>query len=271
MNNQLNLFNNHQLIKLSCSKVKTFDGCKAQYRYNYIEKLPKKDWEHHALGQFVHKILEDFHQEYINKSQEPFAKTMAKVYKAAYQEFKNKLSIESKKEARNIIGAYLKRISLNRKEVDNVISVEKKFELKLADNVILTGMIDKVQIDDDNVVHVCDYKTIKNKKYLKDDFLQLQTYAYVLMMEDPSIQNIRTSYILLRHNFQYFTKEYTRKDIINIGDIYIKYASDINTEELWRPNPSILCKYCDFLDVCMTGKKFLNQDQKNMIYGKIEW
>ena len=48
-------------LPLSVSKVKTFDDCKAKYRYTYIEKLPRKEWSFHIFGSFLHLVLEEFH------------------------------------------------------------------------------------------------------------------------------------------------------------------------------------------------------------------
>jgi DNA-binding protein YbaB len=48
-------------FKLSVSKAKTFEDCKAKYKFSYIEKLPKKDWDFHVFGKFLHAILEEFH------------------------------------------------------------------------------------------------------------------------------------------------------------------------------------------------------------------
>src|SRR5690606_681164 len=56
--------------KLSVSKVKTFDSCKAKYKYSYIEKLPKKEFEFHIFGTFCHDVLENFHLKLIELAKE---------------------------------------------------------------------------------------------------------------------------------------------------------------------------------------------------------
>ena len=129
-------------------------------------------------------------------------------------------------------------------------------------------MIDRIQLDDDNVIHVADYKTTKNKKYLKDDFFQLLTYAYVIITENPSIEKVRASYILLRHNFEYITKEFNQKEIITVADKYIKYTDQILNEKEFAPNPSRLCTYCDHVSICPAGKKMLAPSN---IYGEVAW
>ncbi len=130
-------------------------------------------------------------------------------------------------------------------------------------------MIDRIQIDQDGTLHVCDYKTTKNKKYLKNDFFQLLTYCYALLLEDPSIEKIRASYILLRHDFEYITSEFKKEDILKIKEEYIKYADQILNEKDYDPNPTVLCGWCEFLEFCESGQKMVNKKQQKN--GVIDW
>lgn len=259
-------------IKLSVSKTKTFVDCKAKFKYVYVEKLPRKDWEFHTFGKFCHKVLEDFHNAYIEKdSNQPFNVEMGNAWKSAWAEYKTAMTPEMKKDCWAIIDLYLRKISAQKKEdciPPNVISCEKKFEINIDNKIILNGMIDRIQIDPDGIVHVCDYKTVKNKKYLKNDFFQLLTYAYVIISEDPSIQRVRASYILLRHDFEYITVEFTVPEIVKIRDQYLEYAEKMQLEKEFTPNPTVLCNFCDYLNLCPEGKtKAYNQN----IYGEVNW
>lgn len=257
-------------LRLSVSKTKTFLDCKKKFEYTYIQKLPRKDWDFHIFGKFCHKVLEEFHLTYINGSQEPYNKIMGEAFKSALAEYKLKMTPEMRKDCWGIIDEYLKIVSFDKKNnlSANVIACEKNFEFPVDDKIILNGMIDRIQLDADNVIHVCDYKTVKNKKYLKNDFFQLLTYAYVIVSEDPSIEKVRASYILLRHNFEYITTEFLVEDIMKIKEQYLEYARQIVTETEFKPNPTVLCNFCDFLNVCPEGKtKAFNQN----VYGEVNW
>lgn len=257
-------------LRLSVSKTQTFLDCAAKYKFCYIEKLPRKDWDFHVFGKFCHRALEWFHQQYIEGCLLPYNVTMSDAFKVAWAEFKDKMTPDMKKECWGIIDQYL-RIITKEKQNNlplNVIAVEKRFDFALSDNVVLNGAIDRIQLDADNVIHVCDYKTIKNKKYLKTDFFQLLTYAYVIINEDPSIEKVRASYILLRHNFEYVTQEFNVKQILEVKDKYLAYANQMLTEKDFKPNPTALCNYCDYLNECPEGKaKSFNQN----IYGEVKW
>jgi len=257
-------------LRLSVSKVKTFVQCKKQFEFSYILKIPKEDKDYHIFGKFCHKVLEDFYNSYISGSLNPFNIEMGLAYKNALLEFGKQMTKDMKKECWDIINKYLKLITQDKKnnKLSNVIACEKNFNFNISDNIILNGMIDRIQVDVDNVIHVADYKTTKNKKYLKDDWFQLLTYAYVMLNEDPSIKKIRASYILLRHDFEYITTEFNISEILSIKDKYIQYAQDIINEKEYTPNPSVLCKFCDYMSICDAGKKI---SEPHKVFGEVNW
>jgi CRISPR/Cas system-associated exonuclease Cas4 (RecB family) len=260
-----------QQLRLSVSKTKTFLDCRAKFKFSYIEKLPKKDWEHHTLGKFCHKVLEDFHVAYIEGSTEPYNVIMQKAFKAAVVEYKAAMTPEMKKECWVMIDKYLKIVSDDKKNNTgaNVIACEKNFELLVDDKVLLNGMIDRIQIDGDGVLHVADYKTTKDKKYLKDDWFQLLTYCFIMINEDPSITKVRASYILLRHNFEYITKEFSVPEIMTVQDKYLQYADQILSEKEYKPTTSGLCRFCDYLNLCPEGKTKMSWGQQ--VYGEVSY
>lgn len=255
-------------LKLSVSKAKTFADCKKKFKFNYIEKLPQKEWEFHTFGKFCHKVLEDFHLAYIAGSLKPFNVEIKTAWDAAMKEFGSSMSKDMVTECYEIIHNYLKLVSKQKDDVKNVIACEKGFNLNIDDRVLLNGFIDRLQVDEDGILHVCDYKTSKSDSYLKNDYFQLLTYAYVLCAEDPTIKKVRGSYIMLRHNFQYITKEFDIEEIIAIKDKYLSYADQIQSEEQYPANPTRLCSYCSYLDMCPEGK---SKSFGTPFFGEVAW
>ena len=264
-------------FRLSVSKTKTFLDCKKKYQYSYVLKMPKKDRDYHVFGKFCHKVLEEFHQHYIDGCLLPYNVMMSDAFKVAWAEFKSQMTPEMKKECWELIDKYLRLMTKDKNNnlTNTVLSVEKRFELPIilpsGGNLILNGAIDRVQLDADNVLHVADYKTTKNKKYLKDDFFQLLTYSYVLLQDNPTLDKIRASYILLRHDFEYLTFEFTKDDILKIKDKYVAYAEEILSETEFPAKPTALCGYCDFLDFCPEGKEKAGQITPHLVYGEVSW
>jgi ATP-dependent helicase/DNAse subunit B len=57
-------------LSLSVSKAKTFDDCKAKYKFCYIQKLPRIDRDFHIFGKFLHSTLESFHKTIIQNPEQ---------------------------------------------------------------------------------------------------------------------------------------------------------------------------------------------------------
>lgn len=261
-------------LRLSVSKCKLFLDCKKKFQFNYIHKLPKKVWEFHTLGKFCHQVLEDFHNAFLRgNSQLPLNVEMRKAYQQALQKYGSHMTPEMKKECHQMMDQYLRIVSHDKDNhlSANVLDVEKKFTLPISENIALTGMIDRVQLDADNVLHLADYKTAKDKKYLKDDWFQLMTYGFVMLHEDPTLTKVRCSYIMLRHNFEYLTREFSAEELLGVKDKYLEYARQMAEETEFLPNPSILCKYCDFLENCPEGKSMADRFGKPSVYGLVGW
>lgn len=254
-------------ITLSVSKLKTFDDCKAKYKFCYIDKLPRIDRDFHIFGKYLHQVLENFHNDLIQNesSKSDWPTALYKARDSALVEYDPLLTIDQKKEGNIILEQYSS--ILKEDGLPNVIANEKSFFINLNDKVLLNGFIDRIQIDDDGMIHVMDYKTTKNPKYLNDHF-QLVTYCYALMLEDESIKRIRASFVLLRHSFDFITQEFSRDEIFPVAEKFLKYAYLIEDEKLWRPQPQFLCTYCDYLEFCGEGKKFLGPKNPSKGFNK---
>jgi RecB family exonuclease len=257
-------------IKLSVSKTKCFKQCKKQYHYAYVLKFPKKERNYHVTGSFCHKVLEEFHQAYIDGCVLPYNVTMTQAWKTAWAEFGAKMTPDMKRECWDLINGYLRKVS--REKLGNILAVEQKFEFNITETVSIRGGIDKVTLDDDNVLRVSDYKTTKKgKKYLQDDMFQLMTYGYVLLQEHPEIDKIRGSYILLRHDFEEITREFSREQLLGIKQQFLDYAQSINEETEFPANPTVLCGWCDHVDICEEGRAKVasNPATSKSIFGEV--
>jgi hypothetical protein len=50
-------------------------------------------------------------------------------------------------------------------------------------------------------------------------------------------------------------KDFSREEIMSVEQTFLEYAEKINAEKLYRPSPSKLCDYCDYLEVCEAGQR----------------
>lgn len=278
---------NISLLTLSVSKAKTFKECQAKFKFAYIEKLPRKERDYHIFGKFLHEILEKFHKELLNGNIDPDNIIMSKCFKSAYETFKEKLTADQIKEAKGIITKYLLKLTYDKKLgiESQILSVEKEFYININDRILLNGFIDRVEIGRDNILHVGDYKTTvlidkkqpdliftsseKYKRYKKDIF-QLKTYGFVMCLEDPSLQQVKCSYIMLRHDFHLIEKTFSRDELMKVGDELIEYANKIEEEKLYRPKVGPLCSYCEYSekDICKAGFDYAEAEKERKDIGK---
>jgi CRISPR/Cas system-associated exonuclease Cas4 (RecB family) len=269
-------------LTLSVSKAKTFKQCKAKFHFSYIQKLPQKEMDFHLFGKFLHEVLERFEKEIINGSILSDNIILKNVYdqtldvwvskRKSDEKTKDKLQMtdDQLKECFDILCGYLYYRSVLKKEgkLPTPICAEKPFYINVKNKVLINGYIDLVKRDVDGVLHVADYKTSKNSKYLEKDFLQLKTYAYVMCLEDPNLELVRCSYVMLRDKFRPVMVEYKREELIDIENKFIEFADSINEEKLFRPSTSPLCGYCDFLEKCDAGMQKVNYTKK---FGAVSW
>jgi CRISPR/Cas system-associated exonuclease Cas4 (RecB family) len=263
----------------SVSKIKTYESCPCKYKYNYIDKLPKKTYDFHITGKFAHFILEHFYLKRLDGDIRPDNVLMKECFKAGVKEYEKDLTQEQKTEVHKMMVKFLEKLIKQKeaKKSSEVLSVEEEFYIDIEGKVLIQGYIDRVQMDSDSILHVADYKTSKSKKYLEKDDFQLMTYAFVKCLQDPSIKKIRTSYIMLKHDFDLITFEFDREQVMKVQDLFLNYADEILKDKLHRPNPTILCKWCDFSEHCVEGQNFINalETKKNgkskKTWGKCGW
>lgn len=236
-----------QLIKISASAVKTYEQCPRKYYYNYIKKIPTKQWEHFDLGNLCHKTLEIFHEIYMKDgtSKKSLNSIMSHAFATARKEFP-RMRKPLVAEAKELITTYL--LSMKQNGMPNVKGVEKFFSFNLTKNILIRGYLDRLDISKDGKFHIIDYKTTKNVKYL-DDF-QLLIYGLWLQREYPETDSFKGSYVLLRHGSKLKSYDFNKEDIERVRKELISYADTIRKEDEWTPIPTILCNWCDFKSIC---------------------
>lgn len=238
-------------LTLSVSRMKCYKDCERKYYYKYIEKLPSKEHDYFDLGSLVHGALELFHKVYISDQDVP--ENPAGLMKTAFitqQNLMEKDSLLSNEiiiEARDILKSYMLSLKQNGLK-SKIICVEDDFNIKLTDDYSLQGFVDRLDVDNDGVYHIKDYKTNKNAKYMEP--FQLQSYGIYLLNKYPDIDRFRGSYIMVKLNNQLVSYDFNKEDVIKIKKDIIKIADDICEEEKWTTRPTKLCDYCDYKGIC---------------------
>ena len=251
----------------SYSKVSAYKSCPKAYKYIYIDKLPRLDKPYFSFGSCAHLILELFFKEYLNGSKDLIEDVMKRSFMAALDKYKPKLTKEQIDEVFIIMQTYL-NILVQQEKLPNIINIEKKIWVELDNKIIFNGFIDRVQLDYDGILHVADYKTTKDDRYLKDR-TQLLLYAYFLYLEDKNLTRVRTSYIMLKHGMKTLVEEHNIDELVKAKDKLLETCDIINNDKLFRATPIIWrCRNCDYIDRCVEGRKLVFNKQT---FGQIEW
>lgn len=232
-------------LRLSVSAIKTYESCKRKYYYQYIEKLPRKDdWEHLKVGNFVHEVLEMFHEKIkISVAPIDWKILISELCKEKHKKFQ--LNVDQAGIARDMLKQYL--VGLEESGVPNVVATEKKFSITLDGDVLMVGVIDRIDATGPDQFHLVDYKTGKSK-YL--DEVQLLVYALSMFREFPHLENFKASYLCLAENCRLISYNFSQTDALRVEQKIKKIANEIRADQTWTASPSPLCAYCDFTNVC---------------------
>jgi RecB family exonuclease len=243
------------ILTLSPSRIKTYQQCPRKYYYTYVVKLPRKDWAHFKLGTMVHGVLEFFHADYKKDGSGLNLKRLMKEAFKKQREVMKKENVDIEPsmdillEANKLLIEYLKRME-TAGIGSEIISLEEKFNIRLDEKYSIQGIVDRIDMDADGIMHIRDYKTTKNAKYMEP--FQLQSYGIYLMNKYPEIDRFRGSYIMLRHGGRPISYDFNIEDVKKIRQSVLDYALRITQEERWITKGSALCDWCDFKDPCLT-------------------
>jgi len=265
-----------KLPVVSYSKITSFKACPKKYKLCYIDKLERAQSPYADFGNFCHEILEKFHGAYMRFNGVPkpndMKNTMIEIFNSKVKEYKNKLTKEQIDEGYDIMKLYLKQVIDQARDnvYPNIVALERKIWEPVNDKFNFYGFIDRLQKDSDGILHVMDYKTTKNKRYLKDR-TQLMLYGYFVYVKDPTITKVRTSYILLRHKMGLMTEEHTIDDLKTVKEEFANDWDKVQEEKLFRANPRFdTCTICDFADKCQEGRELL-QRRKSFVGREAGW
>ncbi len=258
-------------IELSFSAIETFNLCPRKYYYNYILKLPRKDWPWLVFGTFVHLSLEKFHNYVIfhkKRNREiDYSSLMIRAYKSASRVYGRKakkdksyqVTKEQKEKAKVILSEHLEKVIKN---PPNVFFVEKGFRIKIG-NFVIRGYIDRVDKIGENIYEVLDYKT-SSKSYNVDKNYQLSLYAYALkrLLSRTDLEIVKKlDFIKLgsenKSKYKDSDDAAVEQYVVKSGTEIINSRRNLKKEEEWKAVDNSFCKFCDFKERCYEQRGIL--------------
>ncbi len=242
------LFDEHGRVRLSFSRVDTYQRCPARFRYAYLEAIPAAPSPHLSFGTSLHAALERFYDQKL-----PSCPDLEQLLRYLYEGWDSSgfdgMTRDEQlvwyRHAQEVLRRFHARESGRyRLPAD----VEKWFELPLGDAVVV-GSIDRVDAHDDGSLEVVDYKTNKHMKDRDRVRTSLQLAIYALACEHlygrlPA--RVTLYFVVPGIQVQVATGDIdfdaARKQVAGV-------AAAVRARR-YPPQPSHACAWCDYRRLC---------------------
>lgn len=279
------IFGYHNIMRISYSSLDTYKTCPLKYKYQTIDKIKAPKGVEALFGSAVHDALNFMFQK------SPLFPTIDQVmdyFRGSWEEQKTK--IENEDELRNA-NLYLNQgISILEKFYKknppwnfNVVALESFFETEIEDKktggkYILSGIMDRIDKNDDDTYEIIDYKTGRTMPPQKeaDKSLQLSIYHLGLVKRWPHIdpKKIKLSLYYLKHG-EKITTARTADQLEATKEVVMSTIKEIEgrvkDNHNFPPTPSPLCDWCSYRKICPMWKHmYAKEFEKEKIKGQEE-
>lgn len=236
-------------MKISYSAYSTYEQCPLQYKFSYVDKMPRKDSHHLFFGNLVHETLHYMLKD-VNTRELP---ELLDFYHSKWDDtlfVKNQQEPEAwKKKGADIISTFHNKFDPKAQEI---LVTEDYFTVPLGKH-ILSGIIDRLDRTKDNegnpILEVIDYKTgkLQSQKYIHDN-IQLTFYYHAIRSRFPDIKDIKLTLYFLEPA----VRQSTFRDSGHVERMQEKVFKTIDAIEGKTFDPKInnLCPWCDYKEIC---------------------
>lgn len=246
---------------LSPSRAGDFQRCPLLFRLRVVDKLPEPASLAASKGTLVHAVLEELFSLPMGQRTLDRAQTMLPEQWNLLRERDPRLAElfgddDPAQEATwlasaiDLLGNYFQIEDPNRYAP---AALEQRVETTLDSGLRLSGIIDRVDVAPDGRIRIIDYKSGKSPgiRFQESALTQMKFYALVVWRTRGVIPTLLQLYYLA--DKQILALEPTEEDLL---------ATERRMQALWDaiseayehgdfpPNPSKLCNWCSFQDIC---------------------
>lgn len=245
------------LFEINPSKLGCYLDCPRQYRFRYVDgRRERRSFAPASIGRSVHKALRDFY------ALAPEERTLDSLLRALRRSW-DRTGFRSAQHAEDAFSRAegMLRTYHENTRADRVraVALESKFtHASSSDGVLVTGRIDRLDIDEDEYV-VVDYKTGRfgADADIVDASLPLSLYAFAT----SAVLGRQVGRIAVEH-LPTGRRVETRRDADRLaGDwkAVVDIVDEMRTGEEFPPAPGPLCRWCDYLQACPEGRRHVGR------------
>ncbi len=228
---------------LSVSQIETFETCPLHYKLKYIYNLPTPKTASISFGISIHETLREFY-----KNDGNLLEIFHKYFMSEGYENKKHKELFFNKGKEYLLG-FLKN---GYDPKIKTIELEKKFTIKLTDDLKIGGTIDRIDQISKGNYEIIDYKTGANIPTQKevDKDLQLSVYCMaVSKLYDVDPENIKLSLYYLDTQ-EKLTTYRSEEQLMEVKEKILEIRKEIENSD-FKCNNSYFCqKGCEFKMFC---------------------
>ncbi|MEO6651080.1 MAG: PD-(D/E)XK nuclease family protein [Ilumatobacteraceae bacterium] len=244
-------------VTLSPSRVESFLSCPLAFRFSSIEKLPDLPSVAATRGSLVHRALE------LLFVRPPAERTPAALDAAieaaivAYRQLDDFTLLELDHEATNRFEADCRQLASNYLEMEDPtavrdIGLELRLEAPVGD-LMLRGIIDRLELDADGELVVTDYKTGRapSPNWERKSLSGLNFYSFLcetLFGRRPAA--IRLMYLSSKETITATPSAQSTKFMTTRTTAVWKAVATACERDDFRPRQGPLCSYCSYQTWC---------------------
>lgn len=245
------------LVPLSPSRVADFKTCPQLFKFRAIDRLPEAADIYSARGTLVHSVLESvFALAAEERTLERCKSTLRDLWQTVRQE-EEMQGLELSEEQEAIWLAEAEQLLINYFKIEDPATIsphELEWWVEHAvDKALLRGIIDRVEVTEDDEWILTDYKTGRSPSDNRalGSFFGLKFYALVCWREFGHMPkalrliHLREPEVITLVPTEQMLRGLERQLLAVAGAITRAHEKDD-----WRPRQSYMCNFCSHRSIC---------------------
>lgn len=256
----------YRKTKYSPTRLSAFDGCKLQYKYWYIDKLPSDVEAIETFrGGIVHMALEEFYKLVKAGAVRPLDWVLDKYEEFWSKNYTDDIKIVKKslcaedyynKGRQALIDYYEKYKPFNQAKI---VDTERMLGFTIKYNgtdYYFHGKLDRLDWNDkDNIFEIHDYKVTNTLMTQEDADTDWQLGLYHIALKDkwPDITKVKLVWHSLLFNKELVSYR-TEGQLSELKKALVDKIIEIESCTDFPPQKSVLCDWCDYQTICPLWK-----------------